>query len=174
MPGLEPGISGFARLRAMAAATENNKQGVDGRIKSGHDGMGACRGAGESKKNPRTEPGVSEMSFAPSAALRIQEAAQLAAAARMLELAERLRLDLADALAGDRELLADLFQRVVGVHADAEAHAQHALLAGGERSQDAGRGLAQIGLDGGIERQDGVLVLDEVAEMAILLVADRR
>src|SRR4051794_34178343 len=57
----------------------------------------------------------------------IEEAPQLAAAARMLELAQRLRLDLADALAGHRELLADLLQRVVGVHADAEAHAQHAL-----------------------------------------------
>ena len=47
----------------------------------------------------------------------------------MLELAQRLGLDLADALARHRELLADLFQRVVLVHADAEAHAQHALLA---------------------------------------------
>jgi hypothetical protein len=28
-----------------------------------------------------------------------------------------------------RELLADHFQRVFGVHADAEAHAQHAFLA---------------------------------------------
>ena len=52
----------------------------------------------------------------------------------MLQLAERLGLDLADALAGDRELLADLLEGVVGVHADAEAHAQHPLLARRERS----------------------------------------
>ena len=52
--------------------------------------------------------------------------------ARVLQLAQRLRLDLADALAGHRELLADLFQRVVGVHADAEAHANNALLAGSQ------------------------------------------
>ena len=50
----------------------------------------------------------------------------------MLQLAQRLGLDLTDALPGDRELLADFFQRVVGVHADAEAHAQHALLARGQ------------------------------------------
>src|SRR5579863_5779321 len=62
----------------------------------------------------------------------VQEAAQLAAAARVLELAQGLGLDLADALAGDGELLTDLFQGVVGVHADAEAHAQDALLARGE------------------------------------------
>src|SRR5690606_18375803 len=60
--------------------------------------------------------------------LLVEEAAHLAAAARVLELPQRLRLDLPDPLAGHRELLADLFQGVVGVHADAEAHAQHTLL----------------------------------------------
>jgi hypothetical protein len=52
-----------------------------------------------------------------------------------------------------RELLADFLQRVVGVHADAEAHAQHALLARGERGQHARRRLAQVRLDRGIDRQ---------------------
>ena len=60
--------------------------------------------------------------------LSIQERPQLAAAARVLELAQRLGLDLAYALARDRELLADLFEGVVGVHADAEAHPEYALL----------------------------------------------
>src|SRR5215213_2114344 len=103
----------------------------------------------------------------------IEKAAQFARAARVLQLAQRLRLDLADALAGHRELLPDLFERVIGIHADAEAHAQHALLARGQRSQDAGRRLAQIGLNRGVQRQDRVLVLDEIAEVAVLLVADR-
>src|SRR5215467_4171310 len=91
----------------------------------------------------------------------------------MFQLAQRLGLDLADALAGHRELLADFFQRVVGVHADAEAHAEHAFLTRGERGEHARRGLAQVGLDGRVNRQDRVLVLDEIAEMRILLVADR-
>src|SRR3546814_12062977 len=73
----------------------------------------------------------------------IQETAQLARAARVLELAERLRLDLADTLAGHGELLADLLQSVVGVHADAEAHAQHARLARRQRGPDRGRARAQ-------------------------------
>ena len=34
----------------------------------------------------------------------------------------RLGFDLADTFAGDRELLADFLERMVGVHADAEAH----------------------------------------------------
>src|SRR6266571_2015452 len=90
----------------------------------------------------------------------------------MLQLAQRLGLDLADALARDRELLADLFQRMVGVHADAEAHAQDTLLARRERGEHARRGLAQIRPDRRIDRQNSVLVLDEVAEAGTLLVAD--
>ena len=83
----------------------------------------------------------------------------------MLQLPQRLGFDLADALAGDGELLADFFQCVVGVHTDAEAHAQHTLFARCQRSQNACGGFAQVRLDGGIHWQDGVLVLDEIAEM---------
>ena len=83
-----------------------------------------------------------------------------------LSLRKRLGLDLADAFARHRELLADFFQRVVGVHADAEAHAQHAFLARRQRRQHAGGGFAQIGLDGGVDRQHHIGVLDEVAQMA--------
>src|SRR5262249_23012876 len=56
----------------------------------------------------------------------------------------------------------------------AEAHAQHALFAWRQGRQDAGGGFAQIGLNRGVDRQDRVLVLDEIAEVGILLVADRR
>src|SRR5260370_1280691 len=104
----------------------------------------------------------------------MEEAAQLARAAWVLELAERLGLDLTDALAGHRELLADLLERVVRIHADAETHAQHALFARGERGENPRRRLAQIGLDRRVERQHGILVLDEIAEVRILLGADRR
>src|SRR4026208_2099973 len=51
-----------------------------------------------------------------------EERAQLAAARRMPQLAQRLRFDLADALARDREALADLFECVLGAVADAEPH----------------------------------------------------
>src|ERR1019366_8247084 len=44
----------------------------------------------------------------------------------------------------------------------------------GERGEYAGRGLAQVRLDRGVDRQHRVLILDEVAEVGILLVADRR
>src|SRR5918999_3588696 len=94
------------------------------------------------QRKSRALPGFSTMVLVRSAL--VEEAAQHARAARVLELAQRLGFDLANALARHRELLADLFQRVVGVHADAEAHAQHAFLAWRERRQYAGRGLAQV------------------------------
>src|SRR5262245_66452408 len=60
------------------------------------------------------------------------------------------------------------------VHADAEAHADYAFLARREGGKRARGGLAQVRLDDGVDRQDRVLVLDEIAEVGILLVADRR
>src|SRR6266403_2008492 len=103
----------------------------------------------------------------------IEEAPERPGSARMLELTQCLGLDLADALARQRELLADLLQRVVLVHADAEAHAKNALLARRQGRQHAGRGFAQVRLDGSVDRQDRVLVLDEIAEVRIRFVADR-
>src|SRR5436309_7585309 len=89
--------------------------------------------------------------------LIIQEAPELPRPARMLQLAQRLRLDLPDALARHAELLPDLFQRMIGVHADAEAHAEHPFLARRQRCQHAGRRLAEVRLDRGVDRQDRVL-----------------
>jgi hypothetical protein len=53
----------------------------------------------------------------------VEKASEYPRPCRMLELAQRLRLDLADAFARHRELLADFFQCMVAVHADPEAHA---------------------------------------------------
>src|SRR5690606_40008252 len=92
----------------------------------------------------------------------------------MLELAQRLGFDLTDALAGHRELLADFLQRVVRVHADTEPHPQHALFTRGEGRENPRRAVAQIVQNGRIYRLHRILILDEVAEMAVLLVADRR
>src|SRR3984957_18767424 len=104
----------------------------------------------------------------------VEKTSQLAASARVLELTQRFRLDLADALAGHGKLLADFLQRMVRVHAYSEAHAQNPLFARGQRSKHARGCLAQIGLDRRVDPQHRVLVLDEIAEVAVFLVADRR
>ena len=57
--------------------------------------------------------------------LEVEEAAQRLRPRGVAQLPKGLCLDLPDALARHVELLADFFERVVGVHLDAEAHAQH-------------------------------------------------
>ncbi len=63
----------------------------------------------------------------------VEEAFELAGADRVLELADGLGLDLADALAGDFEDLADLFERVGVAVADAVAELDDLALAVGQR-----------------------------------------
>jgi hypothetical protein len=57
----------------------------------------------------------------------------------MLQLPERLRLDRPNTLARHRELLPNLFQRVIGIHPDAKPYAQHALFTRGERGAPSAR-----------------------------------
>src|SRR5688500_16426613 len=65
----------------------------------------------------------------------LQDRTQLPASRGVTQLAQRLRLDLADALARDREALAHFFERVLAAVADAEPHLDDLLLARGQRLQ---------------------------------------
>src|SRR3954447_3936185 len=67
----------------------------------------------------------------------VEEAFELPAADRVLQLADGLRLDLADALAGDLENPADLFERVGVAVAQAVAELDDLALAVGERLEHA-------------------------------------
>src|SRR6266540_4013809 len=105
-------------------------------------GIHSHRGYGFRARGLRPRPGKTSQNSVPYPSM-LEEAPEQLRARRMLELPQRLRLDLADALARHRELLADLLERVVGVETDPETHAQDALLARVERGQHARRGLAQ-------------------------------
>ena len=74
-------------------------------------------------------------------------AAQMLAAHGMPELAQGLGLDLANALTRDVKELADLFQSMVGLLTQAEALAQHLLLARGEVGKHLADLLAELGVD---------------------------
>src|SRR5690242_7531500 len=76
----------------------------------------------------------------------VEETAQLSAAAWVLQFAERLRLDLTDALARNIELLADLLKRVIGVHTYPESHSQHPLFTRRQTGEHTRGRLPQIGL----------------------------
>src|SRR6476620_3977769 len=61
----------------------------------------------------------------PTVLQALDETAELFAPARMAQLPESLGFNLSDAFAGDLEVLADLFQRVISRLTDAETFAQH-------------------------------------------------
>jgi hypothetical protein len=97
---------------------------------------------------------------------------ELAGPDGVLELADGLGLDLADALAGDLEDAADLFEGVGVAVADAVAELDDLALAVGQRLEhllDALRSISCAAVSTGAS----AVVLDEVAEVAVLALADR-
>src|SRR5271170_48638 len=91
----------------------------------------------------------------------------------MTQLAQRLGFALADALSGDLEALADLFEGVLGSVCEAEAHLDDTLFARREGAQNLRSVLLQVHADYGVGGRDGLAVFDEVAEVRIFLFADR-
>src|SRR6059036_68068 len=104
----------------------------------------------------------------------LQEAPELLRTRRVPELAQRLGLYLPDPLAGDREVLPDFFQRVLATVGEAEPEPQHLLLERREGVEDLVRLLPEREADDRLDGRDDLLVLDEVAQVAVLLLADRR
>ena len=95
----------------------------------------------------------------------LDEGLERPAAQRVAQLAERLGLDLADALAGDREALADFLERVLALVTDAEAQAQNLLLLGRERAEGPLHLIRQILADQVVVGRLGALVLEEVPQL---------
>src|SRR5207302_7421369 len=122
----------------------------------------ACPNGGRSADRPRPGPGR----------LVLDEGLEVAPAQRMAQLAERLGLDLPDALTGDREALADLFQRVLALFADAEPQTEDLLLLRRQRGQRALHLRREVLTQQRVVRRARRLVLEEVAELAVL--TDRR
>ena len=92
----------------------------------------------------------------------------------MTQLAQGLGLDLADAFTGDVEELAHFFQGMVALFGDTETLAQHLLLARGQIGQHGRQLFGQLGIDDFLGGGHGLLVLDEIAQAGIFLVADGR
>src|SRR5262245_32981444 len=92
----------------------------------------------------------------------------------MSKLPERLGFDLADPLARDGEVLADLFERVLRAVADAEAHLDDLLLARRQRLQYRLGLLLEVQVDHRVGGRNDGAIFDEVAKMRIFLFADRR
>src|SRR5215510_370072 len=90
-----------------------------------------------------------------------------------LEPLERVVLDLTDPLARDAERPPHLLERARLRAGEPEAELDHLPLAVGKRIERLLDVLAPQLNGGGVERRLGLLVLDEVAELRLLLFADR-
>src|SRR3954467_10313752 len=93
---------------------------------------------------------------------------------RVAQLAQRLRLDLPDPLASHVELLADLLEGPGTPVLETEPELEHASLAAGQRVKDGLGLLLQELVRRGLGGSQGPTVLDEVAEVGIFLLTDRR
>src|SRR5947207_1753144 len=102
----------------------------------------------------------------------VEERPKLLRARGVPQLAQRLRLDLADPLAGDVERAAHFLQGVLGAVADAEAHLEDLLFARSKRAENLTGLLLEVGDDDVIDRRDDAAILDEVAEMRVFLFSD--
>src|SRR5690606_23659981 len=94
------------------------------------------------------------------------------ASCRVAQLAQCLRFDLADTLAGDIELLADFLEGVVGVHVDTEAHAQDLGYPCGESGEDVAGGFLEALHGRHVDRRLHGGVFDEVAQVRVFVVTD--
>src|SRR5574340_85325 len=101
-----------------------------------------------------------------------QESAQTVAAAGMAEFAQGLGFNLADALAGDREVLPHPLQRVLTAVFQAEAHLDDLLFARRERLQHLRGLLPQVEVDHRLGGRNARLVHDEIAEVGFLFLPD--
>src|SRR3990172_1025814 len=102
------------------------------------------------------------------------ETLELFAPARMAKFSEGLCLYLTDALARHVEFLPHLFQGVVGMLPDAEPPAKHFFLAVRQGVQHPADLLVQVFPYRRVEGGRDLLVLDKIAEVAVLFLADRR
>src|SRR5206468_12592609 len=138
---------------------------------------GACGGGRSPRSGPNYRlggPGGGSGPAAPPGPPRLvlDERLQIAPPQRMAKLTERFGLDLTNPLAGNGEPLSDLFERVLALFADAEAQTKDLLLLRRQRGQRALDLRGEVLPQQCVVRRAGRLVLEEVAELAVL--ADRR
>src|SRR5687768_17992661 len=136
--------------------------------------LGARASSSPEPHSKRAATSVAALVITGARAPSLQVVLELPAPAGVTQLPQRLRLDLTDALARDIELAADLFERPRAAVLQTEAQLQHATLATGEALEHALDLLLQQLVRRRVRWRECLVVGDEVAEVAVLFLADRR
>src|SRR5260370_25672102 len=102
-----------------------------------------------------------------------EKRADVPGARGVAQFAQRLSLNLANALASDGEHPADFFEGVRIAVLKPKTHTDDAFFAGTELLQHGGHTFLQAEADGCIRWRDHGLVFDEIAQMSVFLFADR-
>src|SRR6266404_6203261 len=161
----------------MSAASGSSALTATGRLRESRSTAGAPPAT--SASSARTASSSSHWSVRPtprSTAIptplddRVAERLRLG---QVLELLQRVVLDLANPLARDAERTTDLLERARLAAEQPVAELDHLSLAPGQRVEGVDDVLAPQQQLGRVERRLSRLVLDEVAERRILLLADR-
>ena len=63
---------------------------------------------------------------------------------------------------------------MIRVHSNTKTHPQNALFAGRQGGEDFGGGVLQVGMDSGIQRNDGVFILNEIPKRAVFFIPHGR
>jgi len=89
------------------------------------------------------------------------EAAQFFTAAGVAQFTQGLGFNLPDALTGDRKILPDFFQSVLGIETDPKPFSEDFFLAAGQRAQHFQGLVFQVLFDDGVDRRQHFFVFDE-------------
>src|SRR6266850_5946016 len=161
---------GGARMSAGAGSADYPSR--DSRVSSERGGRGDSRDSRRTDRLDRWLPSAAPAG--PSALQQLGVRLEPPAPRRVPELAQRLGLDLPDAFAGHVEERADLLERPLRpVIGEPEAQSDDLRLAGRQRAEDVVDLVAEHRRGGRVRRADHARVLDEIAQVRVVVLADR-
>lgn len=129
-------------------------------------------GVASGPSNTEQPPSATATNSAPRTLAQV--VAQLLGSARMTQLTKRLGFDLADPFSSDAELTTDFLQRTLASVVQAEAQGDYPTFALRQRPKHVVDRVSQQRLRGFLDRRDRLGVLDQIAKLTILVVANRR
>src|ERR1051326_2822203 len=172
--GEAPGEAATATRALGLGTTEAVRTGVGIGVLMLRVSVAAAPGTGVASGPSKTEQPELSARIAQANKRLAQVIAQLLGSARMPQLAKRFGFDLSDPLPRNAEFTTDFLQRTLASVVQAETQGDDAALALGQRAEHVVHRVSQQRLRCFFDGRHCLGVLDQVAQLAVLVVADRR